>query len=345
MKRSIHVIALVLAMLLMLCACGETYSDALRSQGLDQNGYIEGVKALDYVQLCDISSIPVKESDIQEFIDQVLATVPTRTQIMDRPVAKGEHVNISYTGYLDGVEFEGGSTGEGGTDIIVGETIFIDTFIRDLEGHMPGETFEIEETFPNYYPANVALQNKTATFKVTINYLFEEEAGPFTDEYIAENLSKTYGWNTCEEMKQGAIDNLAYVYLQTNSPISEIPQAVLQTQYNAMQAYYQTIAGYYNMTFEEVLKNVAGVSSMEELIKISTNYFNDTATQALINQAIAESEKLDKVTKKEMREYFKETTGYSDFSAFKEIYGLPYIKQITRNRKVSNLIRERVAIQ
>ena len=223
MKRSVKGIALLLAMLLILCACGDDYSDALRSQGLDKNGYVEGVRALDYIQLCDISSIPVKEDDIQALIDDILETVPQRVQVMDRPVAQGEHVNISYVGTIDGEEFEGGSTGEGGTDITVGQTIYIDTFIHDLKGHMPGETLVLNETFPNYYPANPDLQEKEAVFTVTINYLYDEVPGDFTDEYIAENLSEEYGWTTCDEMRSGVIQELAYEYILNNSPISEVP--------------------------------------------------------------------------------------------------------------------------
>ena len=52
MKKNIRIIALMLAAVLMLSACGQTELP-LRSRALDADGYVAGVKALDYVDLCD----------------------------------------------------------------------------------------------------------------------------------------------------------------------------------------------------------------------------------------------------------------------------------------------------
>ena len=61
-------------------------------------------------------------------------------------------------------------------------------------------------------------------------------------------------------------------------------------------------------------------------------------------QAISEKEDLTKITRKEIREYFKETVGTSDFSSLRKLYGMPYLKQMTRNHKVFSLLTERASI-
>ncbi|MBR0139938.1 MAG: hypothetical protein IJM17_06585, partial [Firmicutes bacterium] len=124
MKRSTKIAALLLAVLLVLCSCGSEETP-LRSRGLDSDGYIAGVKALDYVDLCDISTIPVQESDMQGYIDELLNAYPIETQVYEKALEDGDTASIDYTGYIDGVAFEGGTAEN--YEITVGETVFIDT--------------------------------------------------------------------------------------------------------------------------------------------------------------------------------------------------------------------------
>jgi len=341
MKKNIRIIALMLAAVLMLSACGQTELP-LRSRALDADGYVAGVKALDYVDLCDISSIPVAETDIQTMIDDLLNAYPVETQVQDRPLAQGETASIDYTGYIDGVAFEGGTATN--YEITVGETVFIDTFINDLIGMMPGDKRTITETFPSYYPANESLQNKEATFDVTLNYLIDRTPGEFTDEYIANNLQADYGWTTTQEMRDGIIQELCYKYVTDNSEIKEIPEAVLNAQKDSLHAYYQSYAEYYQMELEDFLSQYVGISSMEEVMEMSDEYIRQGAEQAMYFQAISEKEDLTKITRKEIREYFKETVGTSDFSSLRKLYGMPYLKQMTRNHKVFSLLTERASI-
>ena len=69
-------------------------------QGLNEDGTLEGVKATDYVTVCDYSAlkIPKKEvkvsdSDVQTEIDTILSSY---NQVTDRKVKKGDTVNIDY---------------------------------------------------------------------------------------------------------------------------------------------------------------------------------------------------------------------------------------------------------
>ena len=64
-------------------------------------------------------------------------------------VEDGDTVNIDYVGTVDGVEFDGGSTQGMGTDLVIGSGSYIDDFEDQLIGAHPGETVEVNVTFPD----------------------------------------------------------------------------------------------------------------------------------------------------------------------------------------------------
>ena len=87
-------------------------------------------------------------------------------------VEDGDTVNIDYVGTVDGVEFDGGSTEGMGTDLVIGSGSYIDDFEEQLIGAHPGETVEVNVTFPDdYYSTDMA--GKDAVFTVTINGIYE----------------------------------------------------------------------------------------------------------------------------------------------------------------------------
>lgn len=86
-------------------------------------------------------------------------------------VADGDTVNIDYVGTVDGVEFEGGNTKGRGTDLTIGSGRYIDDFEEQLIGHHPGETVEVNVTFPENY-GKEELNGKDAVFTVTINGIY-----------------------------------------------------------------------------------------------------------------------------------------------------------------------------
>lgn len=130
------------------------YQNFTYSDGLDENGYWDGVRALDYVTLPeDYASISLKKSDIeptaeevQSQIDNLLSQNTTTQQVTDRAAADGDTVNIDYAGTVDGVAFTGGTYS--GYSLTLGSGTFIDGFEDQIIGHTPGETFDVNVTFP-----------------------------------------------------------------------------------------------------------------------------------------------------------------------------------------------------
>ena len=88
------------------------------SDGFDENGYLKGIKALDYVTLPeDYNSLTlpagtdtVTDEDVDSYIEtNILSNFATDEQVTDRAAEMGDTVNIDYVGSVDGVEFDGGS--------------------------------------------------------------------------------------------------------------------------------------------------------------------------------------------------------------------------------------------
>lgn len=88
-------------------------------------------------------------------------------------VADGDTVNIDYVGSIDGVEFEGGSTGGQGTDLVIGSGSYIDDFEEQLIGAHPGDSVDVYATFPEDY-GKEELNGKEALFEVTINGIYQD---------------------------------------------------------------------------------------------------------------------------------------------------------------------------
>ena len=188
MNRLVKVLAAMMALLLCLgltaCAGKQGNGDAAvnYSLGLTTDGRFEGIAAKDYVTLGQYTSLTypeevtsVKEEDIQTRIDSIMSSHTYTNEVTDRAVQDGDTLNIDYVGKVDGVAFEGGSTDGNGTQVTIGVTSYIDDFLEQLIGHQPGETFDIEVTFPDPYQNNPDLAGKDAVFVTTINYIEETE--------------------------------------------------------------------------------------------------------------------------------------------------------------------------
>ena len=309
------------------------------STGLDENGFFTNLKAVDYVELVEYDKISVPseahmitDDIVQTNIDNILSNFTTTSAVNDRAVVDGDTVNIDYVGSVDGVEFEGGSTGGNGTDVTIGVTSYIDGFLEQLIGHNSGESFDIEVTFPEDYGVD-ELNGKDAIFAITINTISETVTPELTDAFVTENLSSTYDSNTVEELKtlvksdlqDNAVKGYIQDYLLTNVVVSSVPEEVHQYQQTIMENYYKMSAVSYGMTLEEFLATYVGYDSVDALLEASAEQLDLTSQFALVIQAVAEDANLS-VTDEALSAYFIKYTGSEEYAEFEELYGLPYLK-------------------
>lgn len=163
------------------------------SAGLNEDGTIEGVRALDYVELCDYKNITVSRSELEptdeevkEYIQNILDAYPTLNTETTAKVKKDDMINLDYVGSIGGVEFQGGNTNGNGTQLVIGSNTYIPGFEDQIIGHVIGEEFDVIVTFPeDYY--NTDLAGQDAVFKTVVNGIYED--AKFDDEFVSAHLA------------------------------------------------------------------------------------------------------------------------------------------------------------
>ena len=268
----------------------------------DENGYIAGVRALDCVTLPEdyaALTLPagtdeVTEEDIDTYVKQnLLYNASTLPRVTDRAAEMGDIVSIDFVGTVDGEKFDGGSS----QDYILelGSGSFIDDFEDQIAGHTPGETFDVEVTFPDPYDSNPGLAGKDAVFATTLNYVAD-----LTDEWIADNVNPYLNLSTVQELRDYMREDIrynnmseaAYQALLEEAQFSEIPADVEKYFTDLfLQSYCVNMGSSYGMTLEQVLSLIDS-SMMEETAAYFSAVIEESAQRALLIQAIAEQENL-----------------------------------------------------
>lgn len=334
-------ILLILAMCLsMLAGCGEEEgSDSIYSQGLNKDGYFD-LKASDYVTLGDYSTLKIAQTDLDQFKEELLRDYPLTSEIKDRAANWFDTCNIDFTGYMDGTAFEGGTAT--GQQITIGSGQYIGGFEEGILGHMPGETFTIDVTFPDPYENNPAYAGKAAQFEITLNYIYDYQyLEEVTDDFVSSNFAG-YGWETVDQLMEYITYSMAFQKISDSSEISEVPASMTDYFVNQYIADQTRTAEQYGLTLADLL---AAYSTTEDQLREQYREQAEVyAREALILQAIAEDSNI-KISKKDLRDFFLEQTGSSYYTEHKKTYGLPYLKQSVIRYKVENMIKERIEIE
>ena len=323
------------------------------SDGIDENGMWQGVRALNYVEIFNYRAMPipaethqVTQESIQEIIDNILTENILRVNTMDREVAHGDTINIDFVGSVDGVEFDGGSTGGAGMDVTIGVTQFIDDFLYQLIGHTPGSTVNVEVTFPDEYPQQPALEGAEALFVTTINHIVEEIKPELTDAFVAENFAELLDLNTVDELTEhirdflhtNAVQQYIYEYIITNVVVTSIPQELIRYHEQLTLRRNTDQAAQFGMDLDAML-SMFGFSDIEAFLEANREDIETEARFSLILQAVAEDANIS-VNVQDVTDFFIENFDTEDFSEFEEMHGLPWLKQVIRNQRVMEFISE-----
>lgn len=328
------------------------------STGLLNTGFWKDVTALDHVELCEYVGIPVpkglyevsKES-IQTEVDAILADYSSKKQITDRAVVDGDTVNIDYVGSIDGATFDGGSTGGQGAEVTIGVTSYIDDFLEQIIGHTPGESFDVEVTFPKDY-GKEELNGKDAVFAITLNHIVETTMPELTDAFVKGNLSSSHGWKTVSEMeadiesklREVAVGNYIRDYVIENTTVSSVPESLLEYQRRSMIDYCQGYADSYGISLEQFLSSYVGVATTDELFARSAADMAKTAEYQLIIQAIAEDAGIS-VSDDNVAAYFTEQVGRDRYLEYWKSYGMPYLKLVVLHETVMDYLEDNAVVR
>ena len=184
------------------------------------------VEVMPEFELKDYSKIEIPEIKY-EITDELVSNElqkerekAKRATVVDGREAKlGDVVNIDFTGFIDGEEFEGGAAE--GHSLELGSGQFIPGFEDQLVGKSTGDSVEVKVTFPEDYGSE-ELAGKEATFDVVINEIQEVEYPEVDDEFI-KDISE---FDTVDEYKADVKKRLEADF--ENRSKNEIRQAVLR---------------------------------------------------------------------------------------------------------------------
>ena len=313
------------------------YQNFTYSDGLDENGYWTGVKALDVVTLPeDYAAIPLKKADIeptedevQSQIDSLLDQHATTADVTGRAAANGDTVTIDYSGTVDGVAFTGGTYS--GYSLKLGSGTFIDGFEDQIVGHNVGDTFDVKVTFPEGYSDStdaegntLVLSGKEAVFSVTLNGISEEVQPELTDAWVDETLGTSNDLHSVEALRafyqqqlyQANLQTAVMDYLLQNSTFGDIPKSVLDYQVTQCLNYYYTMGGYYGYELDAFVQ-MMGYDNADAMLAALADSIESYAKEALIYQAVAEAMELAP-TQEQIDAY----------SAYTDTYGANYCTMV-----------------
>lgn len=285
----------------------------------------------DYVELGDYENLTVtvapaavSESDIDDYITRALQSATTpEAGVTDRAPVDGDTVNIDYVGKMDGEAFDNGS--DTGYNLTLGSGSFIDGFESGIveKKIMPGETADIDVTFPDPYQNNPDFAGKPAVFTVTMNFIIatlddfndtmahalNEDCNTVEDyrAYAEEQLMAS-----AEEEHDNAVQDAILTEFVDNCTFTdaEIPEEVGNIWFNQVYQNILSQADYYSMLYqmdrETFVKYYYGYDSLEELRVMLGSNKQEYAKQFVAIQAVANKEGIS-VTEDEVMAQLEET--------------------------------------
>lgn len=203
---------------------------------LDTDG--AGVKDLEFkvelellpdIAMPDFSAIHLtrrKAAVADEAIDKALTEIASRNRNLvdvteDRGAAPGDMLTVDFLGRVDDVAFPGGTGTD--MDVEIGGAGFIPGFSEGMIGMKPGESRNVDVTFPEEYGAK-ELAGKAATFEITAKKLRGSEIPAVDDDLgkklgfeglagvrniITEQMQREYDQLTRMRLKRELLDALA----------------------------------------------------------------------------------------------------------------------------------------
>ena len=260
----------------------------------------------------------VEDSEIDAQINSMADRNARMIAVEDRAAQLGDTAVIDFEGFCDGKAFDGGKAE--GHNLELGSGQFIPGFEDQIVGHVIGDEFDVNVTFPEEYHAK-ELAGKPAVFKCKLHEIkynelpelddeFAKDVSEFDtlDEYKADMKAKMEKRN--EDKAQGEFEN-ALAEALMEKLVAEIPEPMFEAETeNYVRDYdsrlrqsgldLSTYFKYTGLTLEalreqmrpQAEKQVKGRLALEYIAKVE----NLTATEEDINteyQKIADAYNLE----------------------------------------------------
>lgn len=159
------------------------------------------------VKLGNYKKLGVKKPEVKigaKEVNEILENIRTsfaEKKTVKRAAKAGDEVIIDFVGKKDGKAFDGGSAKD--YRLLLGSESFIPGFESGIEGHEPGDKFELNLTFPKDYGVKDLAGAKTV-FEVLLKQV-NEVTKPALDDALAEKCGP---FKTLKELKDDIKKNL-----------------------------------------------------------------------------------------------------------------------------------------
>lgn len=348
-KRFIAVIGtLCLTAALLLTGCGS--SNGNEPYDYDLSKYI--VPA-DYMGVAiEKLDVTVSSDDIRAEIDKRREDDATTEKVTTGTVAEGDSINIDYTGTIDGVEFEGGSTKGMGTDIIVGQAGYIDGFESGLVGAEVGSTVVLDLRFPDDYHA-ADLAGKPCQFTVEIH----SRNVKHIPEYDIDWVKKVSDCKTLNEYEESVYDDLLketreeaeetrnseiWQKLVEQTEVLDYPEKEVKAEKEDYKNYIIGYASQFGYTLEDYM-SMMGFTE-EQLNAEIEDYAKEVVKNEMLLYYIAHAEGITVSEDEYNAEIQKacESMGFESNEEFKAQYGKSVEETYSRKHFLTNVYLEKV---
>lgn len=297
----------------------------------------------------------ITDEDVENQLNSLTSSGTAVINVTDRAVADGDLVNVDYQGYLDGKEIE--AEKEEDYNILIGSGVFFDGAEKELIGVMPGDTKDIEVSYPESYP-NEALAGKNAVYKVKVNAICEEGKAELNDDYVKEltggecqnvgeyreylKKSMQAGVDAQKELlaQQAVWDKV----LETSS-VDNYPQELLDAKIAAYKKNDEENAKLEGLSMEEYVKQYIGMS-LEEYDKQIKDEVTKAARKQVLAKAIAEKEGIgiESLSDKDWQEA-ADWYGYTDIGQLKKDYTEQEVMNDLLVKRVTDLMMENAKVK
>lgn len=270
MKKRLIAASLCAALALSMTACGSKDADTevateVATTEDTQTAIVPDPDPADCVtKICDYKGIEISLTGdyavSDDYVNSILESLLVNmgldaVEVTDRTtVQEGDYVNVDYTGYHNGVAFEGGSATDQMLDVSnncsVDGMTYIDNFTAGVLGAEVGSTVSSDVTFPEGYQ-NEELAGEVATFEFVVKGIYQPvTVETLTDDMVAEYMQETFQVSTKEELVTFVHDyvesqNIAqYVqdYVLNNSEYV-IPEDYMEFRLSQLEDYYAASYG------------------------------------------------------------------------------------------------------
>lgn len=336
-KKTLGFLAAVLSMC-MLAGCGAkdtgdgtnattgagAESTALKDMDVDKYVTLGEYKGL----AVSVDTVEVDEDEWDSLVNNVYYENITAENggIMDRAVETGDTVNIDYEGKKDDVAFDGGTAQ--GYDLTIGSGSFIAGFEDGLIGVMPGETVDLNLTFPENYGKS-DLAGQAVVFTVTVNYIQPAQDGEFSDEVISnfgidgvtnEEELRQYAYDYLNENAQqnyeSNVQQAVMDAFMANNIFTSVPEALVQKYSDAAESSITSMASAYGVDGDTFTQYYYG----QDLASFLATYSEEAAKQDIALQAVANKENLN-ISDEELDQMLQDRTTAAGYDTIEEYIG------------------------